>query len=121
MDQSGIVMEVKDYDQHVVKIAGSGRLTLRNRQFLRKFVSHDLYHSHHVAVTSPGTICHTPIISAPLPRIFDDQPLEHSPSDTPLSDPPSNAAHPSKPTDDNHIASQIRHQLTAPEKGTVVE
>ena len=40
-DRSGIIVEVKDNDQYVVKVTGTGRLTLRNRRFLRKY-SHDL-------------------------------------------------------------------------------
>ena len=35
-DRSGIVVETKNNDQYVVKMSGSGRLTLRNRRFLRK-------------------------------------------------------------------------------------
>ncbi len=37
-DKSGTVMERRDYDQYWVKVDGSGRLTLRNRRFLRKFI-----------------------------------------------------------------------------------
>ena len=36
-DKSGMVVEIKGHDQYVVKVAGSGRLTLRNRRFLRRF------------------------------------------------------------------------------------
>ena len=35
-DRTGKVVEVKDNDQYVVKVDGSGRLTLRNRRYLRK-------------------------------------------------------------------------------------
>ena len=35
--QTGTVMEVLPYDQYVVKVDGSGRLTTRNRRFLRKY------------------------------------------------------------------------------------
>ena len=35
-DRTGIVIEAKPYDQYVVKVDGSGRLTLRNRRFLRQ-------------------------------------------------------------------------------------
>ena len=35
-DRSGIVVETKNNDQYVIKMSGSGRLTLRNRRFLRK-------------------------------------------------------------------------------------
>ena len=36
-DRSGTVVEVLDHDSYVVKVDGSGRLTRRNRRFLRKF------------------------------------------------------------------------------------
>ena len=39
-DKSGVIVEVRDHDQYVIKIAGSGRLTLRNRRFVRKFQPH---------------------------------------------------------------------------------
>ena len=35
--KSGQIIKVAPYDQYVVKVAGSNRLTLRNRKFLRKF------------------------------------------------------------------------------------
>ena len=37
-DKSGTVVELGNYDQYWVKVDGSGRLTLRNRRFSRKFV-----------------------------------------------------------------------------------
>ncbi|MEW8309573.1 MAG: DDE-type integrase/transposase/recombinase [Candidatus Thiodiazotropha endolucinida] len=37
-DRTGTVVEVRQFDQYVIKIDGSGRVTLRNRQFLRKYV-----------------------------------------------------------------------------------
>ena len=36
-DRSGIVMEVRSHDQYVVKVAGTGRLSLHNRRFLCRF------------------------------------------------------------------------------------
>ena len=36
-DRTGSVIEVKQFDQYAVKVDGSGRFTLRNRKFLRKF------------------------------------------------------------------------------------
>ena len=36
-DRSGVVMESLGYDQYRVKVDGSGRLTLRNRRFLRGY------------------------------------------------------------------------------------
>ena len=37
-DRTGTIIEVRQFDQYVVKVDGSGRVTLRNRKFLRKFV-----------------------------------------------------------------------------------
>ena len=37
-DRSGVVVDVGDNEQYLVKIDGSGQLTLRNRRFLRQFV-----------------------------------------------------------------------------------
>ena len=36
-DRTGLVIEVKQFDQYAVRVDGSGRVTLRNRNFLRKF------------------------------------------------------------------------------------
>lgn len=36
-DKTGTVIEVRQFDQYVVKVDGSGRVTLRNRKFLRKY------------------------------------------------------------------------------------
>ena len=36
-DRTGKVIEVKQFDQYVVRVDGSGRQTTRNRQFLRKY------------------------------------------------------------------------------------
>ena len=44
-DHSGLVVETKPNDQYVVKLAGSGRLTLRNRRFLRQYDPHVLHGS----------------------------------------------------------------------------
>jgi len=36
-DRSGTVVQCLDHDSYLVKVDGSGRLSRRNRQFLRKF------------------------------------------------------------------------------------
>ena len=36
-ERTGMVVEVRQYHQYVIRIDGSGRLTLRNRQHLRRF------------------------------------------------------------------------------------
>ena len=35
-DRSGLIVEKRDFDQYVIKVSGTGRLTVRNRRFLRK-------------------------------------------------------------------------------------
>ena len=35
-DRQGTIIAIKDNDQCLIKVDGSGRLTLRNRRFLRK-------------------------------------------------------------------------------------
>ena len=37
-DRTGIVIEVRQFDQYVIRVDGSGRVTLRNRKFLRKYI-----------------------------------------------------------------------------------
>ena len=36
-DKRGVVVEVLDHDQYQVRVKGSGKLTLRNRRYLRKY------------------------------------------------------------------------------------
>ena len=36
-DKTGKVVEVRQHDQYAIRVDGSGRITLRNRKFLRKF------------------------------------------------------------------------------------
>lgn len=37
-DKTGRVIEVRQYDQYGIRVDGSGRVTLRNRQFLRRYI-----------------------------------------------------------------------------------
>ena len=49
-DRSGVVLEVVwDFDKYMVKVDCSGRVTMRNRQFLR-----------HVHPTSDSSLCTGP-------------------------------------------------------------
>ena len=36
-DKTGRVVEVKQHNQYLISVDGSGRVTLRNRKFLRKY------------------------------------------------------------------------------------
>ena len=37
-DKTGTVIEVRQFDQYAIKMHGSGRVTLRNRKFLRRYL-----------------------------------------------------------------------------------
>ena len=39
--RTGVCVEVRQHDQYVIKVDGTGRLTLRNRKFLRKFTPYN--------------------------------------------------------------------------------
>ena len=36
-DKTGVIIEVRQYHQYVIRVDGSGRITIRNRKFLRKY------------------------------------------------------------------------------------
>ena len=36
-DKTGVIIEVRQFDQYVIRVDGSGRITLRNRKFLRLY------------------------------------------------------------------------------------
>ena len=73
-DKSGVIVETKDNDQYTVKVAGTGRLTLRNRRFLRRY-------SPEVQPGVPSVTC---------PQTFDKPHLERYLPDTPTDDFPGN-------------------------------
>ena len=102
-DHSSIVVETRDFDQYLVKYSGSGRLTLCNRQFLRKFELYQLYSNQNsnlgnqylfadVSTSSIPTVTHGSILAAKcsidpaaLPPVnqpnsgsFDEPSAEHS-------------------------------------------
>ena len=56
-DKSGIVIEVRQFDQYVIRVDGSGQVTLRNRKFLRKYVP---VISRDQILDYPGTSLHIP-------------------------------------------------------------
>ena len=70
-DKTGVVVEVRQFDQYVIRTDGSGRVTLRNRKFLRKYVP---------------VITHVPLMMRPGPTIttqphpFPTQPEYQEPS-----------------------------------------
>ena len=41
-DITGVVVEIRDHDQYVIRVDGSGRMTLRNRKFLKKITPYSM-------------------------------------------------------------------------------
>ena len=62
-DKTGIVVEVRQFDQYVVRVDGSGRVTLRNRKFLRKYLP---VIPRAPLLMAPGPIT-TPSVARPTP------------------------------------------------------
>ena len=72
-DKSGLVIESLGFNKYRVRIDGSGRITDRNRQFLKKFTP--------VTPTSPGpspNCLHSS--SRPSPRIDNEMPVDSDPT-----------------------------------------
>jgi hypothetical protein len=99
-DKTGVIVEVRQFDQYVVRIDGSGRVTLRNRKFLRRYepvvpqrstvrtLEEDLHYAPTVtltrahghtpqtsqttgpAVTLPSLPTIAPSVVTPAPRLF---------------------------------------------------
>ena len=56
-DKTGTVIEVRQFDQYLTKVDGSGRATLRNRKFLRQYVpaiTQENIHTYHVPTLTFG-------------------------------------------------------------------
>ena len=65
-DKTGRIIEVKQHDQYVVRTDGSGRVTLRNRKFLRKFVPFSIPQKTHIISKDLDAI--KQCILPPLPK-----------------------------------------------------
>ena len=89
-DRTGTIVEVRPHDQHVVRVDGSGRLTLRNRQFLRKVVP----------IFGPALPPDVPTSSSPVTRTtptsspaLSGPPTPMAPVDPPLPPPYTSPCH----------------------------
>ena len=106
-DKTGIVIEVRQFDQYVIRVDGSGRVTLRNRKFLR------LYHP---------VLARAPIATLPTPTTTATQyqPLSPmTPKVTPTSfnqqtTPNSEATQPEMPMSPNNTL--VNKALAPPEQ-----
>jgi hypothetical protein len=83
-DKTGSVVEVRQFDQYVVRVDGSGRVTLRNRKFLRKYTP--------VYAPKPNLTIDNDLISRPRPVNQDTPALTHCESPAHSYSPTSQAA-----------------------------
>ena len=115
-DITGRVVEVKDHDQYVVRVDGSGRLTMRNRRFLRRLTPY----SH--GMMRPAEPAATGYDAAPAPAA---PPSSAPSSETPHrggsshSGEPVNFGHPefdNNPVSPPHVTTELR-EPREPEAG----
>ena len=66
-DITGVVAETREHDQYVIKLDGSGRMTLRNRKFLKKITPYSMT-KHFKSDDTPRIIPDTPSQSPPTPK-----------------------------------------------------
>ena len=90
-DKTGTVIEVRQFDQYVVKVDGSGRVTLRNRKFLRK------YEPYYSPRPLPPLIQKSPVHQETIPA--DNGPINgSSPYDQPITSTQERRTNPDQPS-----------------------
>ena len=91
-DITGIIVEVKEHDQYIVKVDGSGRMTMRNRKFLKKITPYSM--TKHFKSSVPATrppvpdvdvphLVPVPDVSTPVPDVSTPIPEVPTPDPTP--------------------------------------
>jgi hypothetical protein len=81
-DKTGVIMEVRPYEQIMIKVDGSRRLTLRNRRFVRELDPRKTGLGNHPPVArttapqtpGPGRIRHYDVTPQPTPLETADEP-----------------------------------------------
>ena len=79
-DITGTVVEVRPYDQYIVRVHGSGRLTARNRKFLRKITPYTQELPAHYPPTTIARDSDTSVpIENPSPPLQSDHQVDIEP------------------------------------------
>ena len=109
-DKTGVITEVRQYDQYMIRVHGSRRLTARNRRFLKKFIplGEKMMEQNRTPTTTnvfPAAAKSTPAVPAPEAlekgsspstpdplAVPDEKPVV--PFDTPVVTPPTTALQP---------------------------
>ena len=111
-ERTGVVVEVKQFHQYVVKVDGSGRVTLRNRQHLRKYTPFlPRPATLPRAFTPPGDQVPPPTTGTNTPELPDPAPA----ADTPTAHGNSESSVPSaSPTPATDMTPPTREELGVP-------
>ena len=119
-DKTGIVVEVRQFDQYVIRVDGSGRVTLRNRKFLRKY-SPVVPRFPLVALPDPPPrsphLSHRtdpPTTPKAEPRIVPQQPVDPPTANLPLPVSEDTSRDTSKPTETKESAATPPPKQTIP-------
>ena len=110
-DKTGRVVEVRQFDQYVVRVDGSGRVTLRNRKFLRKYTP-AIYPHHQFAVIPPATplVNNSPRNKSPIRQpVLSDPSVEPSTANQPRELDSSEGTHSTSQDQDNQANSKLQH------------
>ena len=83
-DRTGVVVEVKQFHQYLVRIDGSGRLSLRNRQFLWRFTQASTPSDRRTILEDLATIPRPSTMTPP--PVLPPQPIPSTPSPPPIPD-----------------------------------
>ena len=112
-DRTGIVVEVQQYDQYVIRVDGSGRVTLRNRKHLRQYTPHI---ARAPSINSPSVIpLATNMPPSPMLPETPTQPADPvSPLPRPTTPVPATPARPESGAGQPPRTSREMLQLTAP-------
>ena len=98
-DRSGTVVECRPHDQYIVKLDGTGRLSLRNRRFLRRFEAQSPYicYPSPSAPTTSGQSVPALVVDLESPSRGHQPPLPLSPRALPAGVSPSKTPSSSTP------------------------
>ena len=78
-EHTGVVVEVRQFHQYAVRVDGSGRVTLRNRQHLRRYVPFKTS-SPPTPVVTPVAPAHVPSLPLPTPSVTPVSPIPVTPA-----------------------------------------
>ena len=130
-ERTGVVLEVKPFNQYVIRLDGSGRVTLRNRRHLRKFtpfvttrnilspqIPQQLTHASKPSKPATPTI-KVPLMTPQQPVVPDVHPIQpEAPDDHPTTHPEDNHDQPEAPPPrDKNLPLALRRLLAHNKSG----